>query len=390
MKRIPTKPRTDWQKTVESQGMHYHTPDPAAGNQPYWNESAYYQFTAKEIDQLEAATYELDKLCLSAMQHLMDHPVRLREFNIPADWIEYVQASWESDEITIYGRFDLAYDGMNPPKLLEYNADTPTGLLEAAVVQWYWMKDKDPKADQFNSIHEKLIDAWTRYKTVMNGPMMYFSSMENLEDFMTVSYLQDTAVQAGLDARYIQCDDIGWHKARGLFTDLDENQINQIFKLYPWEWMMRDQFAAHVQTGGTKWMEAPWKMVLSNKAILPVLWELFPGHPNLLPASFQPIAGPSVRKPILAREGANILIQSGTRSGSVPGNFPGNQILAETPGTYTGPYVYQQYEKLPTFDGNHAVIGSWMVNGYACGIGIREDDSLVTGNLSRFVPHLFY
>jgi glutathionylspermidine synthase len=29
------------------------------------------------------------------------------------------------------------------------------------------------------------------------------------------------------------------------------------------------------------------------------------------------------------------------------------------------------------------------VNGHACGIGIREDQSPITGNLSRFVPHLF-
>ena len=206
--------------------------------------------------------------------------------------------------------------------------------------------------------------------------MMYFSSLDNLEDFMTVSYLQDTAVQAGLDARYIQCEDIGWHNARRVFTDLDENQINQIFKLYPWEWLQRDQFAGQVKTSSTKWLEAPWKMVLSNKAILVTLWELFPGHPNLLPASFNPIAGPSVRKPIHAREGANILIQAGDQT-------------VETSGKYAGPYVYQQYQKLPSFDGNHAVIGSWMVNGYACGIGLREDNSLVTGNLSRFVPHLF-
>jgi glutathionylspermidine synthase len=211
----------------------------------------------------------------------------------------------------------------------------------------------------------------------MRGNMMYFSSLDNIEDFMTVSYLQDTAVQAGLDARYVQCEDIGWHPVRGVFTDLDENQIDQIFKLYPWEWLLRDEFAVHVPTSPTRWLEAPWKMILSNKAILVALWDLFPNHPNLLPASFAPIDGPFVRKPIHAREGANIMIQSN------------GATLAETPGDYGPPYVYQQYQKLPDFSGNHPLIGSWMVNGYACGIGIREDQSLITGNTSRFVPHLF-
>lgn len=373
MKRVVTTPRPDWQKTVESQGFHFHSVD----ERPYWDESAYYQFTSAEIDTLEAATYELDKICLQAVQHVLDHPDRLRDFNIPLEWLDFISASWESDEITIYGRFDLIYDGAAAPKLLEYNADTPTGLLEAAVIQWYWLKDQHSDCDQFNSIHEKLIEAWKRYKSVMRGSMMYFSSMDNMEDFMTVTYLQDTAVQAGLNARYIQVDDIGWHQARGVFTDLDENEICQIFKLYPWEWLLREPFAAQVMTAAAKWVEAPWKMILSNKAILPVLWELFPNHPNLLPASFNPIDGPFVRKPVLSREGANVLIQSAGRT------------LAETPGKYDGPYVYQQYQQPPVFDGNHPVIGSWMVNGYACGIGIREDQSLVTGNLSRFVPHLF-
>jgi glutathionylspermidine synthase len=373
MMRVPATPRADWEKIVEAQGFHFHT----AEGQPYWNESAYYRFTSREVDVLEAATYELNRICLEAVQYVIDHPDRLMDFNIPAEWFDFISASWDADEITIYGRFDLAYDGVTNPKLLEYNADTPTGLLEAAVIQWYWLKDQFPKSDQFNSIHEKLIEAWTRYKTVMTGNMVYFSSLDNLEDFMTVSYLQDTAVQAGLSARYIQCEDIGWHESRGVFTDLDENQIDQIFKLYPWEWLMRDQFAAHVKASPTKWLEAPWKMILSNKAILAILWELFPNHPNLLPTSFTPINGPSVRKPILSREGANITLQAD------------DGTTAETGGKYQGPFVYQKYQKLPNFDGNHAVIGSWMVNGYACGMGIREDNSLITGNLSRFVPHLF-
>jgi glutathionylspermidine synthase len=375
MMRVPAQARADWQKIVEGQGFHFHTVEDGAAGQPYWNEAAYFQFTSAEVDVLEAATYELERICLKAVE--LNHPEVVGQFNFPADWIDFVRASWESDEITICGRFDLAFDGSSPPKLLEYNADTPTGLLETAVIQWYWLKDQHPASDQFNSIHEKLIQAWQRYKTVISGKMMYFSSLDNIEDFMTVSYLQDTAVQAGLDARYIQCEDIGWHAGRGVFTDLDENKIDHIFKLYPWEWLMRDSFAQQVKISSTQWLEAPWKMILSNKAILAVLWELFPDHPNLLRTSFAPIEGPSVRKPIQAREGANILLHAD------------DGTIVETGGTYAGPCVYQAYQKLPNFDGNHAVIGSWMVNGYSCGIGVREDRSLITGNLSRFVPHLF-
>jgi glutathionylspermidine synthase len=373
VKRIPITPRGDWQKTVEAQGFLFHTVE----EQPYWDESAYYSFTSAEINTLESATYELDRICLATVERIVNDPALLAHFDVPPDWVDYVKASWESDEITIYGRFDLAYDGTGPPKMIEYNADTPTALLEAAVIQWYWLKDRFPQRDQFNSIHERLIEAWKRYQPLMRGEMIYFASMDNTEDFMTATYLQDTATQAGLSTQHIQVHDIGWHQRRGVFTDLNEQEICQIFKLYPWEWLMRDQFGPFIKTSATKWLEAPWKMLLSNKAILPVLWELFPNHPNLLPAAFEPMDAPFVRKPAQAREGSNVYIQIDA------------DTIVETGGKYAAPYVYQRYCKLPNFDGNNVIIGSWMVNGYACGIGIREDPSLITGNFSRFVPHTF-
>ena len=115
--------------------------------------------SSDEIDQLEAATEELHGLCLKAVEHVVANKLWER-MRIPPAWGDYIERVWRRADPTICGRFDLAYDGKGPPKLLEYNADTPTALYEAAVVQWYWLKDVKPDADQFNSIHEKLIEAW--------------------------------------------------------------------------------------------------------------------------------------------------------------------------------------------------------------------------------------
>jgi len=49
--------------------------------------------------------------------------------------------------------------------------------------------------------------------------------------------------------------------------------------------------------------------------------------------------------------------------------------------------VLQDLRSLPAFDGQHPVLGSWLVNGWPAGLGIRESSTLVTGNTSRFVPH---
>jgi glutathionylspermidine synthase len=372
MERVAIDPRPDWQQRVESVGMHFHTID----DKPYWDESVYYRFTLAEVDELERATYELDKMCLEAVGHVIDNR-QFEHFNIPEKFHDFVADSWETDERTIYGRFDLAYDGHGPPKLLEYNSDTPTALLDAAVVQWFWMKDVLPDADQFNSIHDRLIEAWKDLAKENPGRVTFVSLKGNIEDFMNVNYLRDTANQAGLVTQYLAVEDIGWQSLRHAFVDQEERPMPMVFKLYPWEWLLADEFAPHLLEKTTRWLEAPWKMLLSNKAILPVLSELFPDNPYLLKTSFQQFGTSYVRKPIQGREGSNIrLVVDGRTEVETAGPY-GEQTC-----------VYQEWKAPANFDGNYPIIGSWMVNGYACGIGIREDTSPITQNTSRFVPHV--
>jgi glutathionylspermidine synthase len=161
-------------------------------------------------------------------------------------------------------------------------------------------------------------------------------------------------------------------------VDRQERPLRTAFKLYPWEWLFREQFAPHLLESRVRWLEPPWKVLLSNKAILALLWELFPECPYLLPTYFQPRTDNYVRKPCQGREGSNVLYM-----------LHGQQVT-QTDGPYgAGPVVYQDVKRLPEFDGNFPVIGSWLVNGYACGLGIREDRGPITTNASRFVPHLF-
>lgn len=373
MRRHVTSTRSDWRQRVESQGLHYHTLE----GQTYWDEMAYYEFSATEIDQLERATYELQDLCLKAVEHVIAKGL-FERFRVPPAFVDYLKQSWERDELTVYGRFDLAFDGRSPPKLLEYNADTPTALLEAAVIQWFWLQDTHPDADQFNSIHEKLIEFWPRLGPTTQGPIHFASQQGHVEDFMTVNYLRDTAIQAGLETVYLAVEEIGWNHQRQAFVDMNERPLRTVFKLYPWEWLFEDEFGPHLLESKIRWLEPAWKVLLSNKAILAVLWELFPECPYLLPAFFEPKSDSYIRKPVQGREGANVQL------------VRGGQVEAETEGLYgEQPCVYQALAPVPCFDGNYPVIGSWLVNGHACGIGIREDIEPITRNTSRFVPHLF-
>jgi glutathionylspermidine synthase len=384
MQRLACAPRLNWKKRIESQGLIFHSNDDGAC---YWSEGAFYEFTSHEISDLESATTALNEMCLEAVEYSIAGN-RWDDFGIPVNLRRWIKNSWESEEQTIYGRFDLAFDGDNV-KLLEYNADTPTGLLEAAVVQWFWFKDifaHSTDADQWNTIHDRLIEAWRRVKTEIGEEIAFAGIDDGGEDFITVSYLRDTAIQAGLKTQFLPMDNIAWNKTRHTFVDKRGKNLPCVFKLYPWEWMANETFGSFLpqsstRTGGatpTRWLEAPWKMLLSNKMLLRVLYELFPDSPYILRCETEAWDGNYVRKPLLSREGANTqIVASG-------------QTLQQTGGPYhNSGYVFQEYIELPNFDGFYPVIGSWMVNGWSCGIGIREDSSRITTNLSRFTPHIF-
>ena len=370
MRRWSIEPRKNWRARIEEQGLVFHT---TAETGVYWGEGTYYEFTAAEIDVIEAATAELHELCLEAVDHVIARQ-RYAELGIPALAVPLIERSWHDEPPSLYGRMDLAFGPDGVPKLLEYNADTPTSLLEAGVIQWTWLADCFPVLDQFNSIHDTLIATWRELRPLV-AHTVHFGFVEDVEDEMTVGYLRDTAEQAGLATIAIAMEDLGVDPRGGL-VDLERRPIATLFKLYPWEGLLADPLAYELPRLSVQWLEPAWKMVLSNKAILPILHELFPDHPSVLPASRAPLPGPSVQKPLLGREGSNVTIRA-----------PGVEVATGGPYDHAG-FVYQQYADLGAHDGMRPVIGSWVIGGEACGIGIRETDGYVTSNTARFVPHV--
>lgn len=375
MLREASVPRADWREDCEAVGFSFHSMDGI-----YWDETACYRLNGEQVDELEAATEELHGMCIQAVEHIIKEK-RFDELRLAPSFAEYAAKSWAKAEPSLFGRFDFAYDGKGPPKLLEYNADTPTGLLEAAVVQWRWMQAVQPDADQFNSLHEKLIERWPAMRAdwPVDALLSFSSVRENEEDFGNIEYLRDTAAQAGFQTQWLAVEDIGWADPERRFVDLANRPIDVLVKLYPWEWVFADAFGARLSGSELRVVEPPWKALLSNKGLLVVLWELFPDHPNLLPAYFSPgrIRGDYVEKPIYSREGANVTIRQGGR------------VLRE-PGSYGAEgFVYQAYTPIPRFGDSYMTVGSWVVGDRAAGIGIREDASEITCNTSRFLPHYF-
>lgn len=378
MERRPCVPREDWRTRVEGRGFPLHT---ARG--PYWDETACWTFTLRDVDVLERATAELQRLTLEAVEHAITSGRWWERLHVPAPLVPAIRASWEANGVqgapSIYGRMDLAWSGEGPPRLLEYNADTPTALIEAAVIQWDWLTEVAAEHDQWNSIHDRLVAGWRDLAPWLRGGPVHFASGDDPEDVLTTTYLQDTAAQAGLRTVFIEMKDLGWDGRR--FVDLEERPILTCFKLYPWEWMAREAFGAHLPVADTAFVEPPWKALVSNKAFLALLWELFPGHPNLLPARLGDPGRMSsyARKPVFGREGNDVTLVR-----------DGEAFARGAEGGYGEEgFVFQAlYEWGDRLAGRTPVLGSWLVQGEPAGLGVREGDGPITDDASRFVPHL--
>lgn len=383
MRRLAIRERPNWQAQAEENGFIFHTPD----GERYWDESACYAFSLAQIEgDIEAPTQQLLDLSYQAVDYVLAREALLRRLRIPDFLWDYLKTSWKRGDRDLYGRFDLCYSGTAPVKLYEFNADTPTGLFEAAVFQWLWLEGAraagivPDAADQFNSLHERLIAGFAKLGVGRNT--LHFTCVrDNAEDRGTVDYLRDCAQQAQLDTKFLHIDEIGI-TADSHFTDLEDIVITHLFKLYPWEWMAAESFGHALARDTARFFEPVWKMILANKGLLAVLWEMFPGHALLLPAYFEDdpaaakgLGGRYVKKPLLGREGANIEIVGGD----------GTRLAG--PYGEEG-YVLQALQPLPDLGGNRPVLGSWVVAGEAGGMGIREERGPVTTNTARFVPHI--
>jgi len=373
MTRQTITPRAGWRQQVEADGLLFHD--------QYYTEEAAYRFSTAEIDRIEIATAALFDHCLEVVEHVIGKGL-WDEFFIPRSHAEWIARSWREDHPSFYGRMDLAVSAdASSIKLLEFNADTPTSLIEAAVVQWRWLEAHQPAADQFNSLHEALIAHLKVCAPDFHGPLHFACAEGSEEDFLTTKYLEDCARQAGLRTTFCYMHEVAVREGGGGFLGADGLPISNIFKLYPWEWMLREEFAPELIAAGddTLWIEPPWKAILSNKMLLVKLHQMFPQSPYVLPARFgASVAADEVVKPVFSREGANTRIVQGGR------------VLEETGGEYGAEgFVHQAYVPLPAFDGWHPVVGSWVVGGRPAGMGIRESRELITGNKSQFVPHFF-
>lgn len=420
--------RPQWQDEVLREGLVYSRSYDNDGQAiDYWREGSFMVFTDEEIQTLHDAAAEVFSMCDELGDWLVETPAAMERMGIPTWAHAAVRDSWSRRRDgewfgSVYGRFDVSFGGLNHPdpvyripKFYEFNADTPTSLVESSVVQWTWFEQTAQGDDQWNGLFESLIVAWDRnlaHLTAVLGhkPVVYFACSAGEptgEDELNLVHLQDACDKAGYETRLMYIEDVGLGDDGRLYDNSlvyspQPEHLEVIFKLYPWEDMLTDDFGAAAFTdmanqttsdgaygGGTFWIEPPYKLLWSNKALFAWLWERFADDPRsiyLLPTFFADEAPADledyVRKPLWGREGANV------------GIYSNHNPVVLTSGPYLGEQVVQGYHPPPTFyhgvqeEPMHVVCGIWMVDGEPAGLGLRESAGPVTDNAAFFLPHV--
>ncbi|MCB2377377.1 glutathionylspermidine synthase family protein [Hymenobacter sp. BT635] len=364
-------------------------------------EEACENYVAQEAVLLPEA--EADAL-LAAADTLYDMMVRAIPDNVPDDLLRLlaippnlwaaVRHSWNDDRHWhLYGRFDLA-STPEGPKLIEFNADTATSIPETAVVQWASLvaAQQDDDERQANGLFEGLeaqLSHWLGLNSDLESTLLLVHLPDSAEDEANCAVVAEAARAAGFSQVYVcpvdamQVSVAG--QERGVWAEVKPGEwlrFGFLFKLVPWEILAEEepQLTADLSqlllSRDVVVANPAYALLLQSKGLLAWLWQVYPHHPLLLEASLEDLAGRYVRKPLLGREGQNVV------------EVDAGRVLYEQPGSFAQqPQVRQRWAELPRDAQQRRYQAGVFWAGEACALSFRRQAGVIT-NLSEFVPHV--
>lgn len=368
------------------------------------NDDPYRYFTISESAEQELirATNELHLMYLHATDKVLKEDALLRHFNIPEVLWPRLRLSWQKRRYQmITGRLDFCMDERGL-KVYEYNADSASCHTEAGLILQKWAeqgglhKGGNPGDDLLNA----LADSWKHSDA---KPFVHIMQDNDSEENYHALFMQRALSQAGFKSKILHgLDDLHWDK-RGQLVDDEHRQVNCVWKTWAWETVLEQlrqesedqQAAPPIRTGHPEnqvrlidvllrpkvsVFEPLWTVIPSNKAILPVLWSLFPNHRYLLESTFelndQLMQNGYAIKPIAGRCGSNIELVSHEE-----------QTLDKTAGKFAEQEnIYQQLWCLPKVTDRYVQICTFTVGGHYGGTCLRSDRNLVIKGESDMQP----
>lgn len=344
-----------------------------------------------QADDLLSAADELYEMMVGTIPDDLPDDF-LQKLAIPENLWAMVRHSWNDERHWhLYGRFDMAQTPAGP-KLIEFNADTATGIPETAVVQWASLAAAGKQeAKQASGLHEALVEQFTRWRDLNedlepNLLLTYIGA--SAEDATNCDVLAEAAKEAGFFTHLCPIDKVNitvFGEDRGVWAETGPEQWHKfsfIYKLLPWEQLAWEEpealkdFENLVRARTIIIANPAYTLLFQSKGMLALLWEKYPNHPLLLPASLTPLPGKQVSKPFFGREGQNVIISEN------------NEQISATEGEFADqPVVYQGFCEFPKDEAGNLYQTGVFWAGEGCAIGYRRATGIIN-NTSQFIAHL--
>jgi glutathionylspermidine synthase len=335
----------------------------------------------------------------------------LTGLGIPAAAMDAVRLQLPGEAVTLIGRFDFVR-GENGWKLLEFNSDTPGGVVEA-----FYVNDKvcdclgveDANAGMAASLTEAFAAMLGEYRELgYKTDSVFFSALDwHVEDAGTAKYLLG---QSGLDAVFVPLADLRVSGDRLYALAGGElAPVDVLYRLHPLGVLAEDKDTDGYPTGEhvlslvarrkVAFINPPGALAAQTKALQALVWGLHEAG-EFFTVAEQAVIGtymlptylenrflgrcPYVVKPVLGREGGGVTIFDAA----------GREIARDMERHYWDqPMVYQQYQhnepvELDTLAGKfqgRLIWGSFLINGKGSAVAVRAG-GYITDDLSYFVP----
>ena len=275
--------------------------------------------------------------------------------------------------------------------------------MECGKVQDKWADHMNVEEGESagDKLHLELVDAWR--KSEVKG-VLHIMQDNDLEETYHALFMKEAMERAGLQCKVLKgVQGLRW-RHDGAIVDADGVEVRWVWKTWAWETAL-DQIREECEQNDEllknyeldRIREHPprlvdvllrkdvlvyeplWTLIPSNKAIMSVLWQLFPDHPYLLDTQFELTdrlrAKGYAEKPIAGRCGHNIsIVDQGEVLASTQGKF-GKQDV-----------IYQELCMLPEIGGYKSQVCTFTVAGSFAGICMRVDTDAVITKASDVMP----
>lgn len=361
--------------------------------------------------EISIATEKLGKVFSKTVTYVQNcHDQIFEMLGIPKEAHEAIRNAVFSDIVTTVGRFDFALtqEGL---KMLEFNADTPTSIVEAFYVnneacQFFGLDNPNHMLDL--NIETAFLKILRQYQKLgYSTDTIVFSALGwHDEDRVTTEFLLQ---KSGLNGKFIPLEDLRVYEDRLCYWENGPQPIDVWYRLHALEKLAEEKDSDGYPTGAhvidlvarkkLALINPPSAFIAQTKALQALIWNLHEMKefyteqehetiskymlPTYMENNFLGVHS-FVVKPVYGREGGAVSLFTAD----------GTLITSDKEESYWDqPMIYQQKAELEEIEVNtlngafkgRGLWGSFLIGGHSSGICLRVGE-LITGNLSYYLP----